>query len=131
MFVLWLIHLVHRVETIPYDIYKLSSLKAAVNMYYLDYGEIPAEYELKRLLLEREFVENETLFYSAPSGKEIRYFTSGNRFVFVAPGANGRYDTPEGYEFLEACKETGDDFVKFGHVLKNIDMNNRHVPENK
>ena len=105
-------------EARPIDIYKLSTLESAVHMHYLDYGEIPAENELKRLLLERGFVEDETFFYSAPSGKEIRYFTSGSRFVFVTPGNNGCYDTPEGYEHIEASKDTGDDFVKFGYIHK-------------
>lgn len=117
VFSLWLFRLMPRVETRPYDIHKLSELDSAVHMYYLDYGEIPPENELKRLLLKRNVVVDEKIFYSVPSGKEIRYFTSGNRFVFVAPGANGQYDTPEGYEQIEASKETGDDFVKFGYVL--------------
>jgi len=80
-------------------------------------GEIPPEGELKRLLIERNFVEDETAFKSH-AGLEIRYFTSENRFVFVAPGRNGRYDTPEGYEAIEATEDTGDDFVRFDRVLR-------------
>jgi len=116
IFCFWLIHLVPQVETRPYDIYKLSELDSAVHMYYLDYGEIPLENELKQLLTEHDLIGDETIFYSSFSGKEIRYFTSGNKFVFVSPGANGHYDTPEGYEEIKASKETVDDFVKFGYV---------------
>ncbi len=103
------------------DHYKMNELHSSVLSYYMEYWEIPPEGELKRLLIERNIVEDKdgTAFKSHP-GLEIRYFTSENRFVFIAPGRNGRYDTPEGYEAIEATKDTRDDFVKFGRILRKL-----------
>lgn len=114
----WLINRVPPGEARPVDLDKLRQLHSAILYYYMAYGEIPPEGELKRLLLERDIVADETIFYSAPSGIEIRYFTSGKGFVLVAPGDNDRYDTPKGYEQILASKDIGDDYVRFDEVLK-------------
>ena len=103
------------------DQYKLNELRSAVLSYYKEYWEIPPEGELKRLLIERNIVEDKDgTAFKSQAGLEIRYFTSENRFVFVAPGRNGRYDTPEGYEAIEATEDTGDDFVQFGRILRKL-----------
>lgn len=114
----WLINRVPRGEARPVDLGKLRQLHSAVLYYYREYGEIPPEGEMKRLLLERNIVADQTIFYSAPSGIEIRYFTSVKGFVLVAPGHNGQYDTPKGYEQILASKDIGDDYVRFDEVLK-------------
>ncbi|MCP4256126.1 MAG: hypothetical protein GY774_01205 [Planctomycetes bacterium] len=121
LFVYWVITRVPPGHPRHVDHYKLKELHSAVITYYIEYNEIPLEGELKQLLIERNIVEDEdgTAFKSHP-GLEIRYFTSENRFVFVAPGRNGRYDTPEGYEAIEAIEDTGDDFVQFGRILKKL-----------
>lgn len=125
----WLVNL-PIVDKIPVDLAKLIQLHSAILYYYMEYGEIPPEGELKRLLLERDIVADETIFYSVPSGIEIRYFTRGKGFVLVAPGHNGRYDTPKGYEQILASKDIGDDYVRLDEVLRDpgIKSVDRHGP---
>jgi hypothetical protein len=68
-------------ERRPVDEMTLIRLAQAVRIYYMEYGALPSPTEYKTRLREHNIVEDETAFYSAPSGAEIRYFTSGNRFV--------------------------------------------------
>ncbi len=103
----------------PVDRSKLKVLHTLILQYYMDYGRLLAPAEFKTRLVEDGYTENGEEFYiysSKTSRVEIRYFVNGDDFLLVAPGPNGRYDTPEDYEALENLKETGDDRLESGTV---------------
>ena len=105
-------------DPISTDRAKLSQVASGLYGYALDHGDLPSPAEYKANLMDGGYVEDETSFYSYSKAgcTEIRYFVSGNRFVLVTPGANDRYDTPEGYEELENAKATRDDLLRFGAI---------------
>lgn len=112
---IWSVHQKH-LDRWPIDKANLSVLMNAVFTYSADYGDLPPESEFKALLLKHNLVTDETVFHSTCSGIPFRYYTSGDHFVLVGPGANGRYETPEGYVNIEASKDRGDDIVRRAKV---------------
>ncbi len=98
------------------DTRKLLCLSQALYSYKHEYDELPSEVNFKNQLLSKSLILNENLFYSGRTNIPIRYFRDGNDFVFVTPGKNRKYDTPEGYENIKAFKKKTDDMIEFGKL---------------
>lgn len=111
-------HVVYQPEVDPYtvDRAKLRMLGSALIEYGSDYGNLPPEGQFRTLLLERDIAADESLFSTTEASIPFRYCTRGGHFVLVGPGANGTYDTPEGYDDIEASQNRGDDIVMWGSL---------------
>lgn len=91
----------------------LRLLVNAINTYRIDHGKLPLESHFKESM-EQYLTDTSIL-------SQARYFCDSKSFVLIAPGANKKFDTPEGYNNLNAFETQTDDTILFWPVPKGHD----------
>ncbi len=91
----------------------LRLLVNAINTYRIDHSKLPLESHFKESM-EQYLTDTSIL-------SQVRYFCEPNSFVLIVPGANKKFDTPEGYNSLKAFKTQTDDTIIFWPLPKGHD----------